>query len=59
MKKVTGYISIGSLGYDFKFFVPDDTPDEEIKRMAIEKMNFRYDDDIEVDYEEYTEVQYP
>ena len=56
MKKVTGYVSIGSLGYDFKFFVPDDTPDEEIKRMAIEKMNFRYDYDVEVDYEEYTEV---
>ena len=59
MKKVIGYISVRALGrYDFEFFVPDDTPDEEIKRMAENTMNFSYHYDVEDGYEEYIEVSY-
>lgn len=59
MKKVTAYISVRALGcYDFEFYVPDDTPDEEIKRMAEDKMEFSYGYNVEAGYEEYTEVHY-
>ena len=48
MKKVTGYISVRALGsYDFEFFVPDDTSDEEIQRLVEERkdMSCNYDVD--------------
>ena len=59
MKKVTGYISTRPLGsYDFEFFVPDDTSNEEIEEMIKDRMDFYYHYDAEDGYEEYTKVSY-
>ena len=59
MKKVTGYVSTRPLGsYDFEFFVPDDTSNEEIEEMIKDRMEFYYHYDVEAGYEEYTEVSY-
>lgn len=59
MKKVTGYIRVRALGcYDFEFFVPDDTTDEEIQKMVDDTMELSWDYQVEDGYEEYTEVQY-
>ena len=59
MKKVTGYISTRPLGsYDFEFFVPDDTTDEEIQKMVDDTMELSWDYQVEDGYEEYTETKY-
>lgn len=59
MKKVTGFISVDALGqYDFEFFVPDDTPTEEIERLVDEKTGYYQEYHVEEGYEEYTETRY-
>lgn len=59
MKKVAGYISTRLLGSCyFKFYVPDNIPDEEIEEMIKDRMEFYYNYDVEYGYEEYTEVSY-
>ncbi len=59
MKRVKGYIFVRPLGeFNFDFYVPDDTTDEEIKKLMDEKIEFFMDYEVEEGYEEYTEVKY-
>ncbi len=59
MKRVKGYISVRPLGeYNFDFYVPDDTTNEEIKKMVDDSLEFSMNYEVEEGYEEYTEVKY-
>lgn len=59
MKKVSGYISVRTLGcYNFEFYVDDNATDEEIKEKVNQTMQLSYDYQVEEGYEEYTEVNY-
>lgn len=59
MKKVSFRISVRALGtYENEFFVPDNTTDEEIKRMVEDAMEYSTYYDVEAGYEEVTEVTY-
>ena len=59
MKKVSGYVSVRTLGcYDFEFFVDDNATNEEIQEQVDKTMALSYHYDVEEGYEEYTEVKY-
>lgn len=59
MKKVSGFVSVKSLGcYDFEFYVDDNTTDEEIKKKVDETMQLSHFYSVEEGYEEYTVIKY-
>lgn len=59
MKKVSGYISVRSLGtYNYEFYVDDDVTDEEIEQKVEEYEQLSHNYDVEDGYEAYTETKY-
>ena len=57
MKKITGCIDVRALGrYDFEFYVPDDTTDEEIKTKVEDKCDYFIYYDVENGYKKVTEM---
>ena len=57
MKKIMGCIDVRALGrYDFEFFVPDDTTEEEIKTKVEDYCDYYISYSVEEGYKEITET---